>query len=73
MRELDPHIVGANIRKLRTAKGLTQFALSAASGVALRAIANYEAGRSTPSAPSLAKLVGPLETTTDAVLAGLTA
>lgn len=55
----DPHAVplkslGANVKRLREKRGLTQHALAEAAGVSQRFIASIEAGR---DAPSLKRLV----------------
>lgn len=55
-------IVGANIRRLRKAKGLTQEQLAHESGVAMRYVAGVERGEENPSLKFLVKLAEALET-----------
>ncbi|KQZ29375.1 helix-turn-helix domain-containing protein [Caulobacter sp. Root1472] len=49
-------IVGANIRRLRKAKGLTQEQLAHESGVAMRYVAGVERGEENPSLKFLVKI-----------------
>jgi transcriptional regulator with XRE-family HTH domain len=54
-------IVGANIRRLRKAKGLTQEQLAHESGVAMRYVAGVERAEENPSLRFLVKLAEALE------------
>lgn len=54
-------IVGANIRRLRKAKGLTQEQLAHESGVAMRYVAGVERGEENPSLKFLVKMAEALE------------
>jgi transcriptional regulator with XRE-family HTH domain len=54
-------IVGANIRRLRKAKGLTQEQLAHESGVAMRYVAGVERGEENPSLKFLVKIAEALE------------
>ena len=49
-------IVGANIRRLRKAKGLTQEQLAHEAGIAVRYIAGVERGEENPSLKYLVKI-----------------
>lgn len=49
-------IVGANIRRLRKAKGLTQEQLAHEAGMAMRYVAGVERGEENPSLRYLAKI-----------------
>ena len=53
-------IVGANIRRLRKAKGLTQEQLAHESGVAMRYVAGVERGEENPSLKFLVKIADAL-------------
>jgi transcriptional regulator with XRE-family HTH domain len=55
-------IVGANIRRLRKAKGLTQEQLAHESEIAMRYIAGVERGEENPSLKYLVKIADALET-----------
>lgn len=54
-------IVGANIRRLRKARGLTQEQLAHDSGVAMRYVAGVERGEENPSLKFLVKMAEALE------------
>lgn len=54
-------IVGANIRRLRKAKGLTQEQLAHEAGVAMRYIAGVERGEENPSLKFLVKIADALQ------------
>lgn len=53
--------VGANVRRLRRAKGLSQEALAHEAGMAMRYLAGIERGEENPSLAFLVKLVEALE------------
>lgn len=53
-------IVGANIRRLRKAKGLTQEQLAHESGVAMRYVAGVERAEENPSLRFLVKIADAL-------------
>lgn len=53
-------IVGANIRRLRKAKGLTQEQLAHESGVAMRYVAGVERAEENPSLRFLVKIANAL-------------
>lgn len=55
-------IVGANIRRLRKAKGLTQEQLAHESGVAMRYVAGVERAEENPSLKFLVKIADALGT-----------
>lgn len=55
-------IVGANIRQLRKAKGLTQEQLAHESGVAMRYVAGVERAEENPSLKFLVKIADALGT-----------
>jgi transcriptional regulator with XRE-family HTH domain len=55
-------IVGANIRRLRKAKGLTQEDLAHEAGMAMRYVAGVERGEENPSLRFLVKIAEALET-----------
>lgn len=61
-------IVGANIRRLRKAKGLTQEQLAHESGVAMRYVAGVERGEENPSLKFLVKIAEALEAEPAALL-----
>lgn len=46
--------VGENVRRLRTARGLTQLQFAAATGLSLSYVRRMEAGRANPRATTLA-------------------
>lgn len=52
--------VGANIRRLRKAKGLSQEALAHEAGMSMRYLAGLERGEENPSLVFLVKLSGAL-------------
>ncbi|HBY43164.1 XRE family transcriptional regulator [Brevundimonas diminuta] len=53
--------VGANVRRLRRAKGLSQEALAHEAGMAMRYLAGIERGEENPSLAFLVKLASALE------------
>jgi transcriptional regulator with XRE-family HTH domain len=55
-------IVGANIRRLRKAKGLTQEQLAHEAGMAMRYVAGVERGEENPSLRFLVKIAEALGT-----------
>lgn len=55
-------IVGANIRRFRKAKGLTQEQLAHEAGIATRYIAGVERGEENPSLRYLVKIANALDT-----------
>jgi len=55
-------IVGANIRRLRKAKGLTQERLAQEAGMAMRYVAGVERGEENPSLRYLVRLAEALGT-----------
>jgi transcriptional regulator with XRE-family HTH domain len=55
------HLVGANVRRLRKGKGLTQEQLAHEAGVAMRYVAGVERGEENPSLKFLVKLADALE------------
>ncbi|HEY3695297.1 MAG TPA: helix-turn-helix transcriptional regulator [Phenylobacterium sp.] len=61
-------VVGANIRRLRKAKGLTQEQLAHEAGVAMRYVAGVERGEENPSLKFLVKMAEALETEPAALL-----
>lgn len=61
-------IVGANIRRLRKAKGLTQEQLAHEAGIAMRYVAGIERGEENPSLRYLVKIASVLETEPSALL-----
>jgi len=52
--------VGANIRRLRTAAGLTQEVLAHKAGLAMRYVSGIERGEENPSLAALVKLAAAL-------------
>jgi transcriptional regulator with XRE-family HTH domain len=52
--------VGANVRRLRKAKGLSQEALAHEAGMSMRYLAGLERGEENPSLLFLVKLAGAL-------------
>lgn len=63
-------IVGANIRRLRKAKGLTQEQLAHESGVAMRYVAGVERGEENPSLKFLVKIAEALGAEPASLLVG---
>ena len=61
-------IVGANIRRLRKAKGLTQEQLAHEAGMAMRYVAGVERGEENPSLRYLVKIAEALGTEPAALL-----
>jgi len=53
--------VGANVRRLRRAKGLSQEALAHEAGMAMRYLAGIERGEENPSLAFLVKLAAALD------------
>lgn len=49
-------IVGANVRRLRTARGLTQEELAGEAGIAMRHLGRIERGEGNPTVEVLGKL-----------------
>jgi len=62
--------VGARVRELRTARGLTQLALAEHSGISRPSVANVEAGRQNVSLRQLCALALALEVGVEELLAG---
>ena len=62
-------IVGANIRRLRKAKGLTQEQLAQEADTALRYVAGVERGEENPSLKFLVKIAEALDVEPTALLA----
>ena len=62
-------IVGANIRRLRKARGLTQEALAHEAGAAMRYIAGVERGEENPSLRILVKIAEALKVEPASLLA----
>ncbi|CRM62011.1 helix-turn-helix domain-containing protein [Pseudomonas sp. 25 E 4] len=60
--------IGANLKRYREAKGLTQQAVWEAAGVSKSSYTSYEAGRGMPSADKVVSLAHVLGTTTDELL-----
>ena len=54
-------VIGANLKRLRTARGLSQARLAARLGVTFQQLQKYENGRDRISAVSLAVLAAALE------------
>lgn len=52
--------IGREVRRARTALGLTQSRLAARAGVSLPTVQNVEAGRANPAHATLCRLLGPL-------------
>lgn len=65
--ELD-RIFGANIRRYRHERNLTQEQLAEAAGISISHCANIEAGRNSVTLDTLKRLAGALEVTVDALL-----
>jgi len=59
---MDNIVIAANLKRLRTAKEMSQKALAGASGVSLPAIKNIEGGKSVPRTHTLMKLTKVLDT-----------
>jgi transcriptional regulator with XRE-family HTH domain len=59
------------LRQLRTARGVTQAGLAAASGVSLGAVRDYEQGKKEPSAGNLVRLAQALGVTLDELAQGV--
>jgi DNA-binding XRE family transcriptional regulator len=68
--EIDGHRLGARIRALRLAAGLTQAELARRTGIHRPNIARVEAGRHTPSLETLARLATAIGVPTTRVLTG---
>ena len=68
--EIDGHKLGARIRSLRLAAGLTQAELARRTGIHRPNIARVEAGRHTPSLETLARLAAAIGVPTTRVLMG---
>lgn len=60
--------LAANLRRLRTARGMTQSALAEQLGVSDRAVSRWERGASLPDVTMLSRLALTLGTSTDALL-----
>lgn len=60
--------IGANLRRYREAKGLTQQAVWEATGISKSSYTSYETGRGMPSADKIVALAHVLGTTTDELL-----
>lgn len=60
--------IGANIKRLRSAKNITQEQLSVAMNVTCAAVSKWERGASMPDLPMLAALAAYFDVTTDALL-----
>lgn len=60
-----------NLRRLRTAKGLTQSQMAAAAGVPLRSYQNYEIYHREPGLVPLARIAQVLDVTVDELIAGI--
>ena len=54
------HVVGANVRRLRQAKGLTQEVVAHEAGIALRLYGGIERGQRNPSVETLGKIAAAL-------------
>lgn len=61
-------VVGANIRRLRKAKGYTQEQLAHSAGMAARYVAGVERGEENPSLRFLVKIADALDTEPAALL-----
>lgn len=61
-------IIGANLRRFREAKGLTQQAVWESAGISKSSYTSYESGRGVPSADKVVMLAKVLGTTTDELL-----
>lgn len=60
--------IGANLKRYREAKGLTQQAVWEAAGISKSSYTSYEAGRGIPSADKVVAIAHVLGTTTDELL-----
>ena len=60
--------LGANVRRARESKGLTQQRLAEIAGISQRYVAGIEAGRESPGLRRLFALAGVLDVTPDALL-----
>jgi transcriptional regulator with XRE-family HTH domain len=58
-------IVGANVRRLRIERGLTQEALAAAAEIDMRYVGGIERGQENPTVSVLGRLAGALGVTPD--------
>jgi transcriptional regulator with XRE-family HTH domain len=58
-------VVGANLRRIRLERGLTQEDLAGDAGLAMRHVGRIERGQSSPSVTILAKLAEALAVTPD--------
>lgn len=54
-------IVGANVRRLRKQRGLSQEQLAGEAGIAMRHVGRIERGESSPTVDALGKLASVLE------------
>jgi XRE family transcriptional regulator, fatty acid utilization regulator len=62
-------VLGANVKKARDARGMTQLQLAAAAGLGIATISDLERGQITdPQLSTLEKLAGALGTSVDALL-----
>lgn len=59
-------VVGANLRRIRLERGLTQEDLAGDAGLAMRHVGRIERGQSSPSVTILAKIAEALAVTPDA-------
>lgn len=60
--------IGANLRRCREAKGMTQQEVWEAVGISKSSYTSYEAGRAMPAADKIVELAKVLGTTTDELL-----
>ena len=60
--------IGANLKRCREAKGLTQHDVWEAAGISKSSYTSYETGRAMPSADKVVALAHALGTTTDELL-----
>lgn len=61
-------MIGANIRRIRTAQKMTQSALAEKSGVSVQMINQIEWGTKVPSVPTLVRIAQALQCSTDEIL-----
>lgn len=61
-------MIGANIRRIRTAQNMTQSALAEKSGVSVQMINQIEWGTKVPSVPTLVRIAQALQCSTDEIL-----
>ena len=61
-------MIGANIRRIRTAQKMTQSALAEKSGVSVQMINQIEWGTKVPSVPTLVRIAQALKCSTDEIL-----